>query len=117
MTVLITGANKGIGFATAKLFHANGYNVILCGRNAERLQKAKETLGENAEILIWDISDVAIAREKMKQAHTLFGDIDVFINNAGIVSSDDFGCGYRNFFHKTLRINARCPVILALDST
>ena len=52
MTVLITGANKGIGFAAAKLFHKNGYKVILSGRNEERLKKAKEKLGENTEYIV-----------------------------------------------------------------
>ena len=43
-TVLITGANKGIGFATAKAFLEKEYNVILAGRNEERLIEAKGRL-------------------------------------------------------------------------
>ncbi|MBE7031101.1 MAG: SDR family NAD(P)-dependent oxidoreductase [Ruminococcaceae bacterium] len=35
-TVLITGANKGIGFACAKTFLAHGYHVIIAGRNRHR---------------------------------------------------------------------------------
>ena len=47
MVVLITGANKGIGFATAKLFQSKGHKVIIAGRNEQRLISAKEKLGEN----------------------------------------------------------------------
>ena len=101
MVVLITGANKGIGFATAKLFYEKGYSVILCGRNEERLKNAREKLGENAKILLWDISDVSVAKQKVREAHSLFGKIDVFINNAGIVVPEDNRNCYKNFFQKT----------------
>ena len=53
MVVLITGANKGIGFATAKLFQGKGYQVIITGRNEDRLRTAKERLGENVEYIVW----------------------------------------------------------------
>ena len=59
MTVLITGANRGIGFAAAKIFISCGYNVIISGRNENKLVKAKEKLGKNAEYVVWDISDVS----------------------------------------------------------
>lgn len=86
-TVLITGANKGIGFATAKKFAQMGYNVILTGRSEDRLKKAIEKLNyEKADMMVWDISNVKIAKEKVEEAHKLFGDIDVFVNNAGIVT-------------------------------
>ena len=60
-TVLITGANKGIGFATAKKFLSEGYNVIISGRNEERLKAAKEKLGGKAEYILWDVSDISQA--------------------------------------------------------
>ena len=95
-TVLITGANKGIGFATAKKFLSEGYNVIISGRNEERLKAAKERLGGNTEYILWDVSDISQAPLVMEQAHLFFGNIDTFINNAGIVK-DEPG----DFFKKT----------------
>ena len=42
--VFITGATSGIGFATAKIFAKNGYQLILCGRRKERLEDVKNKL-------------------------------------------------------------------------
>ncbi len=96
MVVLITGANKGIGFATAKLFQ-----VIITGRNENKLIAAKERLGKNTEYIIWDIADVSSAVPLIKRAHSIWGNIDVFVNNAGIVSSEDNGPKSVGFFEKT----------------
>lgn len=101
MVVLITGANKGIGFATAKLFQSKGYYVIITGRNEKKLMAAKEKLGENVEYIVWDVSDISNAPAIIQKAHSLFGDINVFINNAGIVSNDDLGPRAVGFFEKT----------------
>ena len=101
MVVLITGANKGIGFATAKLFQDKGYKVIITGRNDNKLVKAKEKLGKNAEYVVWDISDVSSSEKAIEKAHSLFGNINVFVNNAGIVCSDDNGPKSVGFFEKT----------------
>ena len=44
-TVLITGANKGIGFATAKYFMEHGDRVVITGRSEKRLSEAALRLG------------------------------------------------------------------------
>ena len=100
-TVFITGADKGIGFAAAKQFLINGYNVILSGRSEEILLKAKERLGGNAEYVIWDVSNIGYADKAITAAHSVFGKIDVFVNNAGVVCDDDIGESYKDFFEKT----------------
>ena len=88
-TVLITGANKGIGFACAEVFAENGYNVIITGRSEERLRAAVERLGGRAEYSLWDVSMVKDAENAVLKAHEKFGKIDTFINNAGIVTDED----------------------------
>lgn len=89
-TALITGANKGIGYATAKKFIDNGYNCIITGRNEERLKSAVKKLGEkNCDYVVWDVCDIKIAPEVIKKGCDSFGNIDVFVNNAGIVSDED----------------------------
>ncbi len=84
-TVLVIGGSKGIGFATAKKFIENGFNVIITGRNTERLKKASTELN-SSPYLEWDIKDVLKAKEYVEKAHDFYGNIDVFINNAGIVT-------------------------------
>ena len=90
-TVLITGANKGIGFATAKYFQDRGDKVILTGRNEERLRAAAMRLGGEPQYAVWDVSDIHAAPSVLSELHERVGAIDVFVNNAGIVSDEDIG--------------------------
>lgn len=84
-TVLVIGASKGIGFATAKIFLENNFNVIITGRDVERLKKASFELNR-CPYMKWDIKEVSRAGEFVENAHNFYGNIDVFINNAGIVT-------------------------------
>ena len=54
---LVTGAARGIGLATAKIFLAEGWGVVLVDWDGEELQKATADLGENALGLVVDVSD------------------------------------------------------------
>ena len=84
-TALITGATSGIGEATAHLLAKNNFNLILCGRRADRLAKLKDALSKLTDIhtLSFDIR----ARQEVEQALSSLPDqwktIDVLINNAG----------------------------------
>ena len=83
--VLVTGGGSGFGFATAKRFVSRGAKVIITGRNEEKLKKAVSTIGgDNIKYLVWDICDVSISKQKMKEANSIFGHINVAINNAGV---------------------------------
>lgn len=89
-TALITGGSKGIGFATAKLFIENGYNVLITGRTGERLKEAVKKLeSDRCAYILWDVADVNKAPEAINKAHSVFGNIDIFVNNAGIVHKED----------------------------
>ncbi|HTH82930.1 MAG TPA: SDR family NAD(P)-dependent oxidoreductase [Mucilaginibacter sp.] len=87
-TVLITGANKSIGFETARQLLKAGYYVYLGSRDIENGKKAVQKLNDegfkNLEALQIDISDpqfVKAAREVLGEKIT---SLDVLINNAGI---------------------------------
>lgn len=88
-TILITGSTDGIGLETAKTLVSQGHNVLLHGRNPEKLQIAKEILTSIVdsgiiEGYIADLSNMveveALAHEISKK-HTK---LDLLINNAGI---------------------------------
>ena len=100
-TAFITGASKGIGFACAKRFIESGYSVIITARNEDKLKAAKQTLGKQCEYIVWDASDTKKASEVLEKAHAFFGDISIFVNNAGIVHDEDSGASYVDFLYKT----------------
>jgi NAD(P)-dependent dehydrogenase (short-subunit alcohol dehydrogenase family) len=79
---LITGANKGLGHEIARRLLADGHEVWLAGRDAQRGGAAAEELG--ARFIQLDVTDdhsVAAAEERVAAQ----GGLDVLVNNAGIV--------------------------------
>jgi NAD(P)-dependent dehydrogenase (short-subunit alcohol dehydrogenase family) len=79
---LITGANKGLGYETARRLLAEGHDVWVAARNPERGAEAAESLG--ARFVTLDVTDeesVAAAADVVGRQ----GGLDVLVNNAGIV--------------------------------
>ena len=87
-TVLITGASRGIGAATARLFAQNGYAVAINYRTdkagAEALVKEIAAVGGDAFAICADVADATAVEEMVNTVSTRFGQIDVLIHNAGI---------------------------------
>lgn len=82
---LVTGGSSGFGFAIAKRFLESGAKVVITGRNKRKLEKAvKDLASANVKGLVWDLSDVDIAKSKYAEASSLFGTIDIAVNNAGV---------------------------------
>lgn len=83
-TVLITGASRGIGKATAELFAENGYNVVINYNHSEKeAMELAHSLNSSIAIKA-DVSDPSEVRKMVKTAVEKFGSIDVLVNNAGI---------------------------------
>ncbi|MEV6019911.1 SDR family oxidoreductase [Streptomyces sp. NPDC051997] len=80
-TTLITGANKGLGFETARRLVAAGHTVYLGSRDPERGRRAAERLG--ARPLVIDVTDDASVAAAAKTVEAE-GGLDVLVNNAGI---------------------------------
>lgn len=80
-TTLITGANKGLGFETARRLVAAGHTVWIGSRDAERGRRAAERLGTRFVPLdVTDDASVAAAARTVEAG----GGLDVLVNNAGI---------------------------------
>jgi NAD(P)-dependent dehydrogenase (short-subunit alcohol dehydrogenase family) len=82
-TALVTGATAGIGYAIAVQLAAEGAEVIVHGRDAERGAKAVqdiENTGGKARFVAADVSKAADVRRLADEA----GDVDILVNNAGI---------------------------------
>jgi gluconate 5-dehydrogenase len=84
---LITGGGSGLGFAIAKSLAAAGANVILLGRNAEKLARASEeliALGANATYTICDLLDRNAIAPLIQDLERNVGPLDILLNNAGV---------------------------------
>jgi len=87
--VFITGATSGIGEACAQRFAKGGYNLILNGRNSNKLEElAKQLLEQNNNIkvlpLAFDVRDQKSARKFVESLPDEWSCIDVLVNNAGL---------------------------------
>ena len=83
-TVLITGSNRGIGFAFAKHYAAEGWNVLATVRSPDRARELQALADTNEHIIIeqLDVTDY----ERIEELAEAYGDtlVDLLINNAGI---------------------------------
>lgn len=86
MTItLITGANKGIGFATAQQLTELGHTVYIGARNADRGRRAAAQIGARSVQL--DVTDDASVAAALATIDAAEGRLDVLIHNAGILTT------------------------------
>ena len=84
---IVTGAARGIGLATAKLFEKNGYKVALVDKDNDELIKSRID-NNNQKSFSYDISDINQLSGMFSDILNWYGRIDVLVNNAGVA---DFG--------------------------
>src|SRR5246500_2807979 len=102
---LITGGNSGIGFATARLFIAEGAQVAITGRDQKTLDEAVAELGPNARGYR---VDVTIAEDRKKLFAALakdFGKLDIVFANAGISGRTPTGTTDEAIFENVVHTN------------
>lgn len=83
---LITGANKGIGFETAKQLLELGHVVYIGARDSERGEQAAATLG--ARFVHLDVTDDASVQNALSAIDSAEGKLDVLVHNAGILEPE-----------------------------
>ncbi|WP_328360298.1 oxidoreductase [Mycobacterium sp. NBC_00419] len=81
-TVIVTGANSGLGLVTARELARAGGTVILACRNTAKGEQAAATMSGNVEVRALDLQDLASVREFADGVER----VDVLINNAGIMA-------------------------------
>ena len=84
---LITGATSGIGEACARKFAQGGYDLVITGRNAgklETVERLARELGADVKVLAFDVRDRKAATEAVNSLTGKWAVVDVLINNAGL---------------------------------
>ncbi|MDX1349015.1 MAG: SDR family oxidoreductase [Putridiphycobacter sp.] len=122
--ILVTGGSLGIGKATAKMMIEKGAQVVITGRDKDRIEAAANEIG--AIPLVFDVSDSESIEKKAKESLELLGGgIDVLLNNAGIgefgllgeITKDQFERIFNtNVFGLALLTQAFLPVFKAQQS-
>lgn len=84
-TAIVTGGSSGIGLGIAEVFGMLGANLVIVGRNAEKLEAARQALAPTgAQILAVssDVRDYAATQQVVDKTLERFGAIDILVNNA-----------------------------------
>ena len=91
-TAIVTGANSGMGMATARALLDEGATVIMLCRSEKRGKEAYEKLLEDGNcrtyLILADLGDYDSVRNFTKQVKERFDKIDILVNNAGFISLD-----------------------------
>ncbi len=109
---MVTGATGGIGLESAKRLGADGFTVIINGRDDEKGAQALKELsdaGVTAEYVGFDVTNENLVAESIKKVGEQYGKIDVLVNNAG-------GLGGRSRFEEMTTEFYRGVLALNLDS-
>ncbi|MEL7121864.1 MAG: SDR family NAD(P)-dependent oxidoreductase [Bacteroidota bacterium] len=114
-SVLITGANKGIGFQIAEDLGKMGFYIFLGARNEKRGNDAMQKLIDNGiegEFVLMDVSNPQTIQTAFEQVCEKTGHLDVLINNAGILLDDStaFLKVKPEVSLETMKINALGPL-------
>lgn len=82
---LVTGASSGIGLETAKRLAKEGFDLVICGRNAKKLESLKNELSNEVRVhtLQFDVRDKELVEQSINSLPDNFKAIDVLVNNAG----------------------------------
>ena len=115
-TVMITGANRGIGFEFVKVYLARGYNVIATARSPGKADALNALAAENDNLTVVQLDVTDFARVDELAADLQGQPIDILINNAGIsgdVRGQMFGNVNYDEFRKVLDVNVVAPTKIA----
>ncbi len=108
--VIITGASSGIGRATALLFAENGAKVVAVGRNEKELNALRDEALEKDETIkihLADIRETTQVERFFSYMTENFGQIDVLVNAAGIISNGSIENTRLDDWDKMMSINLR----------
>ncbi|KPJ12938.1 3-oxoacyl-[acyl-carrier-protein] reductase FabG [Papilio machaon] len=114
--VIVTGSSSGIGAAAAIAFAKEGANVVVVGRNEEKMKNVSnkcESFGKKALVVKADVSNDADAKRIVNETLNKFGKLDILVNNAGIAEHSELTSkDFMKSFDRVMNINLRAAVYL-----
>ncbi len=102
---VVTGGASGIGYAIAEKFVQHQIKTIIIGRNEEKLKKAKAKLGNDCEVISFDLNQLNEIPGLIAKILNQHKTIDILVNNAGINLKKDFAEVTDEEFHKIILTN------------
>jgi 3alpha(or 20beta)-hydroxysteroid dehydrogenase len=102
---LISGAARGMGEQTARIFVREGAKVVL-GDILPEVKDVADSLGEGAIAVTLDVTDEQSWRDAVEAGERAFGRIDVLVNNAGVLLMDELGKTTSDTYRKVNDVNA-----------
>jgi NAD(P)-dependent dehydrogenase (short-subunit alcohol dehydrogenase family) len=100
---VITGASSGIGAATARALHADGYHVALLARRLDRIEALAAELGDGAMAITADVTDRDALVGAAHRVKNEFGVANVLVNNAGIMLLGPFSSEQRDDYRSMVK--------------
>jgi NAD(P)-dependent dehydrogenase (short-subunit alcohol dehydrogenase family) len=87
---IVTGGGSGIGLAIAEKLVGNGIRTVIAGRDENKLNAAKEKLGDCCYAIKCDLSNLSEIPKLVDIVITRFGQVDILVNNAGVNMKKEF---------------------------
>ena len=113
---VITGGSDGIGLGIAKAFAREGANLLLIGKDPEKLQKAQQALlnefGVQVHTLSADLSKTETVTEVVKDIERLLSTVDILVNNAGLGKFVPFEQVDNALYDAHFNLNVKAPYFL-----
>ncbi len=113
---VITGANSGIGLATAKSYLNEGAKVVLAGRRQEALDEVANELEGDFITVRADVANIEDNQSLIKQAVDKYGKIDILFLNAGIAPPTPTTDISENHYNELFNINVKGPVFAVKEA-
>lgn len=104
-SIFISGAAQGIGAAVARLFYQKGYKVGIYDINVVQAQQLAQQLGPNAKAGLLDVANYEHWQNALAEFSQWAGELNILVNNAGILYSGDFEKTEIEAHHRTININ------------
>jgi short-subunit dehydrogenase len=114
-TVAITGASRGLGLALAREYGRRGARVALCARDEEEVAAARADLEERGVEVFTSTCDLTRQEQATGWVETVrreFGEIDVLVNNAGVIHSGPYQTLTREDFDEAMGVHFFSPMHL-----